>query len=67
MKRPNPRVGDYITVHWENSTTDLAQVTDLLATQFTATVLDSTRVLFLYYDRLKGDAWGYTNERLATP
>ena len=59
--RPKPAVGDKVTMLPDFGDPIKCKVTDLLSTMFTATTIDSGRVLFLYYDRLKGDSWEYTN------
>ena len=60
MMRPKPHVGQLVTMLPDFGDPIKCKVTDLLSMMFTATQVDGDRVLFLYYDRLKGDSWEYT-------
>ena len=61
MMRPKPVTGDKVTILPDFGPPIDCTVMDLLSMMFTATVISDDRVVFLYYDRLKGDSWEYTN------
>lgn len=63
MSRRKPNAGEWIRVLPDYGDPYEAEVVDLLATQFTARLLDAgdgiVRTVFLFYDPMKGHDWEY--------
>ncbi len=58
-RNDKPKEGEHIAITFVDGSSEIAEVMDLLSTQFTAHLIDKQITTFLFYDKMKGLNWSH--------